>query len=333
MIGSLPHQNAEAACSLVKACLHHLPAWPQLPRRSFLENMYAQFSRGFPGAVIQEERLYIDRSQLEASLERLYASYLESRLEDYALVPDYAAGFYAFFRDGKQPVRGVKGQVTGPISWGLTVTDTKRRSLLYDEVLSDAAAKHLRLQAQWQERELRRHYGQTIIFVDEPYLSALGSAFVSLPRERVIILLEEVFQGLAGLKGVHCCGNTDWSLLLATSVDILSLDAYHYAEPLSLYPQEVKAFLKRGGAIAWGIVPNEEEALARETVASLLSRLREAMGRLVKKGVSQSLLARQCLITPSCGLAPLSLQGAQRALELTAQVSQEFRKQYLEEQP
>ena len=48
-------------------------------------------------------------------------------------------------------------------------------------------------------------------------------------------------------------------MLLATTVDILNLDAYGYIENLALYPAELRAFLDRGGVVCWGIVPNTEE--------------------------------------------------------------------------
>ncbi len=326
-IGSLPHIDPKEACSLVLRYLPAIPAWPQLPRRSFLENMYAQFGEGFPGVVVRGERIYVDRSQdLDEALERLYLAYLGNIVDDYAISPAHAAGLHTLLSTELKSAIAVKGQITGPISFGLTVTDQARRAVLYDEVLADALAKHLRLKASWQERRLNTLSPNTIIFVDEPYMASFGSAFISLSREQVITLLEEVFQGIGGLKGVHCCGNTDWSILLATSADILSLDAYNYASLLSLYPDEVKAFLERGGIIAWGIVPSEEGALGRETVSSLIDRLEEAMGMLDRRGIPFHHLAQRSLITPSCGLGSLSREAAEWALELTAALSKEFRK-------
>ena len=198
----------------------------------------------------------------------------------------------------------------------------------YDDILADALAKHLRLKAAWQERVLRELSPNTIIFVDEPYMNSFGSAFVSLSRPQVITLLEEVFKGISGLKGIHCCGNTDWSVLLETSVDILSLDAYNYGYSLSLYPVEVKAFVERGGIIAWGIVPNDEDVLAKETADSLVHRLEETVGALAKKGIDADLLMDRCLVTPSCTLSPLSPQAATNALELTAEVARRLREKY-----
>jgi len=332
VIGSMPHVDPQEACSLVLNHLPEVPAWPQLPKRSFLENMYAQFSEGFPGVVLEEERIWIDRSQdLSKPLEQLYEAYLEDSINHSAIGYEYAKGFHVFLdmaaKDGR---KAVKGQVTGPISFGLTVTDQNQRPLLYDDVLADALAKHLRLKAAWQEKTLSTVSPNTIIFIDEPYLASLGSAFVSFPREQVVTLLEEVLGGTSGLKGIHCCGNTDWSVVLQTSLDILSFDAYNYGETLSLYPSEIRDFLGLGGVIAWGIVPNDEQALAKETEDSLLDRLEDTIGLVSRKGIGYDALRSQCLITPSCGLGSISTEAAARALELTAKVSAGFRKRHHE---
>jgi len=331
IIGSMPHTDPQAACSQVFRYLKDIPAWPQLPKRSYMENMYVQFSQGFPGVVVKEDSICIDRSQdLAQPLEKLYAAYLENDVDQFPISPDYAAGLHSFMSLATLSPRAVKGQITGPVTWGLTVTDDSRRAIIYDDILGDAVPKFLRLKAAWQEKALSQICPNTIIFVDEPYMASFGSVSVPLSKERVISLLEEVFSGITGLKGVHCCGNTDWSVLLETSTDIVSFDAYNYAQSLSLYPTEVKRFLDRKGTIAWGIVPNNEESLAKETVASLKDRLEEAMAPFTRKGIRFRQLLEQGLLTPSCGLASLASEEAvDRALELLAQLSIKIKKQYI----
>ena len=333
VIGSMPHTDPQAACSLVTRYLKDIPAWPQLPNRSFLENMCAQFSPGFPGVVVEENEksIHIDRSQdLDKPLEKLYAAYLENDVDQYPVSPEYAAGLHSFLALTNLSPRAVKGQITGPITWGTTVTDDSQRAIIYDETLADAAAKLLRLKAGWQEKALSEISRNTIIFVDEPSMAAFGSVAMLVSKEKVISLLEEVFGGISGLKGVHCCGNTDWSILLDTSTDILSFDAYNYGQSLSLYPTEAKKFLDRKGAIAWGIIPNDEESLAKESVASLKDRLEEAMAPFTRKDIRFKQLVQQGLLTPSCGLAPLaSNEAVARALELLAELSEMIRRRYL----
>lgn len=325
--GSLPHTDTAAACRLMADSLD-IATWPQLPRRSFRENMYCQFSERFPGVVVADERIYLDRDlDLESELEQLYLAYLTDDLEHGAISPDYAAGLHCFLEDGPGQLPIVKGHVTGPVSWSLTVTDQDRRPVLYDEVLAEAVPKHLRLKASWMERQLRTLSLQTIIYLDEPYMSVFGSAFVSLGREQVLSMLDEVLAGIEGLTGVHCCGNTDWSVLLSTTVDILNVDAYAYAESLALFPEEVGAFLERGGIIAWGIVPASAQAL-EETVDSLSERFVQAVGLLVSKGLHRDDILASALIMPSCGCGSLTMEAAERVLELTGRLSTALQERY-----
>jgi methionine synthase II (cobalamin-independent) len=330
IIGSMPQEDAASACNQVTRYLKDIPAWPQLPERSYLENMYVQYSEGFPGVVVENNRIYVDKTKSEGKeLENLYSAYIENDFSQYGISPEYAAGLHYFLGMDNLSPKAVKGQVTGPVSWGLTVTDENKKSVIYDDVLGDAAARLLRLKAAWMENALRKLSKNTIIFVDEPYMVSFGSAFFSVSREKVIELMEEVLGGISGLKGVHCCGNTDWSVLLDTSIDILNFDTYNYAESLTLYPAEVKKFIDRGGVIAWGIVANDEESLSGETVASLKDRLEEAMAPFTRNGIKFDQLVKQSLLTPSCSLASMSVDAAGRALELLVGLSDNMRRRYL----
>jgi len=327
IIGSMPHTDPAAACAQVLKYLKDIPAWPQLPRRSFKENMNAQFSEGFPGIRLTGDSLRVDRARdLDNALEQFYTAYLEEDIEQYPTTAAYAAGLHAFLGSHDLAPPLVKGQITGPLTWGLSVSDNEGKAILYDDVLGDAVAKFLRLKAAWQEKQLAQISPNTIIFVDEPYMASFGSVAVPLSKERVASLLEEVFRGIKGLKGIHCCGNTDWSAILGTSLDILSFDAYNYAQSLSLYPDEVKRFLDRKSVIAWGIVPNDSPSLGKETAAALKDRLEEAMLPFTRNGISFQQLVAQSIITPSCTLASLeSPDASARALELLVELSEIMR--------
>jgi methionine synthase II (cobalamin-independent) len=328
-IGSMPHVNPDEACSIIMKYLPDIPAWPQLPRRSLEENMVIQFSEGFPGVVIRGDKIHIEPSaNFESELEQIHLDCEQENAHKYGISAEYAAGLHAFLSKAADS-KIVKGQVTGPVTWGLTVTRQDGLGILYDDTLAETAAKFLRLKAAWQENILREISPNTIIFVDEPYLVSLGSVFTPIPEEKVPVLLEEVFKGIKGTKGLHCCGNTNWSVLLDTKIDILSFDAYNYASSLNTHSDKVKSFLERGGNIAWGIVPNDEETLAKESLSSIRDRLEEAMAPFTKGGVRFKQIIAQGLITPSCGLEGLSPEAAGRALELTAKLSRDLRSRYV----
>ncbi len=326
LVGSFPHTDAVAISQRILAAAD-IPVWPQLPRRTFRENMYTQYGAGLPGIVIDEakEKITFDTStDLSTALEEFYARYLADDVDAFALPPDYAAGFYAML-DTLRSTSGTwaKGQVTGPISFGLTVTDQTLRASLYDDQLAEAFVKQLAMNARWQVRQLKMVRPNVLMFVDEPYMASFGSAFISLSREQVIAYLDEVFAAIhaeGAVAGVHCCGNTDWSVLLATSVDMLNLDAYGFIENLALYPQEMRDFLDRGGSIAWGLIPNNE-TIERETAAALAQRLRDGFDLISRKASARGVtirsaeLADRSVIVPSCGLGSTSVAIAERVID------------------
>jgi hypothetical protein len=338
-VGSVPHQSAEGLTDTL-ATLLDIPAWPQLARKTFHENMYVQYSPTLPAVVedTAKEKIYFDtRTDISSSLEAFYTLILSDDVDAFALRQEYAAGFFAMLETLRSKEvkpsseqMWAKGQVTGPISFGLTVTDQDLRASLYNELLADAIIKNAAMIARWQVRQLKTVRPNIILFVDEPYMASFGSAFISLSREQVIAMLDEVFDAIhaeGALSGVHCCANTDWGVLLATKVDILNLDAYGYIENLALYPAELRAFLDRGGAIAWGIVPNSEE-IYRVTAKGLADRLRNGFRLVSEKATARGVTINpdefneRSLIVPACGLGSTTLQIADHVFEVLLQTGE-----------
>ena len=336
-IGSMPYPTGSAICERIVSILD-IPAWPQLPRRSFHENMYVQYSRVLPGVVLDEAKEKISfntENDISPALEEFYNHYLAEDVDYFGLTPDYAAGFYNML-DTLHKTSGewAKGQVTGPVSVGLTVTDQNLRASLYDDMLADAIVKNTAMNARWQARQLHAVRPNVIIFVDEPYLASFGSAYISLSREQVIAILDEVYAGIHvedALGGVHCCANTDWSVLLSTQVDILNLDAFGYLENLALYPAELRAFLDHGGIVAWGIVPTGQEIFdvnAPGLAKKLLDGLEMISQKSRARGVSidPAELAFHSLVTPSCGLGSTTIETTERVLETLVGTSEILKK-------
>jgi len=88
---------------------------------------------------------------------------------------------------------------------------------------------------------------------------------------------------------------------------------------------EIKAFLERGGILAWGIVPNSS-LIEGETPESLADRLCEHIDDLVRKGIDRSLIARQSMLSPQCGLGGAEDDYVDTILELLDGTSKEMQK-------
>ena len=341
-LGSLPHTDVAQATALLIAYTPEIPAWAQLPKRAWRENMMAQYLESLPGVVEENERAYFDTSRpgYEDALMDFFSRYLavesgdEAALETFAITPERSVGFPALMEAlpklARPPVM-TKGQVTGPFTWGTNLTDQNRRCVYYDEQLHDVIVKGVALKALWQIKHLCSCGAPVMIWMDEPALLGFGSStFISISREDVLRDLNEVAGAIHAkdaLTGVHCEANTDWSLLMEADLDILDFDAYDHLEAITLYPDELRAFFERGGSLGWGIVPTlNPQAAATETIESLLERFDAGVARLEAKGFARDLLLRRALITPSCGAGTLTPLLAERVLGLSRDISITLRK-------
>jgi len=341
LIGSFPTDDHDSASQLVFEHTPGIPVWVQLPLLP-RERMVPQFAPGMPGLAFRQDTPYVDTAAegFDAQLLAFYEEYLsvgEGRLSidqsRFVLSPEIAQGFFVFIdrvQALKVPPLAVKGQITGPITFCTGLADEQRRAIYYNEQLRDAAVKLLAMKAAWQTRRLRSVAETAIVFVDEPALAGYGtSEHIGMSREDVSAALEEVFSAVhdaGGLAGVHVCANTDWSLLLESSVDIVNFDAYGYLERLLLYSNVLRGFLASGRYLAWGIVPTQTVAdIDRESVSSLADRWEAAAARVETLGIERSQLFAQSLITPSCGTGSLPLTSAVQVLRLVRAVSDRIR--------
>ena len=333
-IGSVPYGDPQEAVSLILKHFPEIPFWPQLVRLGFREEMVAQGAGGLPGLKVDLEarQVFLDpEASREMALAQFYETLWAGGLEPYALAPEEARGFHALLAQissrGNGPL-ALKGQVVGPVTFAGMVKAGDGKPILYDRELTQAVSQGLARKAAWQAEHFRQAGRDAVVFFDEPILTGFGSAFLPVSREEVTTILTETIEAAKEsgpmAVGVHCCGNTDWALLLETPVDILSFDSYGYFDHLLLYDKALTAFIQRGGYLAWGLVPTGDE-LAQETGDSLWQRFSSQVERLSGLGLGLPEVLQHSLLTPACGLGYLSPEGATRALTLLAELSDRAR--------
>lgn len=334
-VGSLPHREADSALDLIFKYLPNIPFWPQLPQRDLREGMIAQFSENIPCIKINDSGVYFDPQGKEESLEKFYEKAIAEDFDYFKISDTYASGLYKFYErlnclDLKE-VEFIKLQVTGPFSFAAGINDQSGTSLLHDKVLMQAVLKGLKMKAFWQVNKFKVFGKKIILFIDEPYLGCFGSAYTPINREAVTSGLLEFTEGLKSedvLLGVHCCGNTDWSMFTETGgIDIISFDAFDYQDKFVLYADGIGSFLSRGGIICWGIVPTQDFT-GKENAELLISKIRQGIASLTKKGIGEELLKARLLISPACGLGTFSLKKATEIFQLLSETSNSIIKDF-----
>jgi methionine synthase II (cobalamin-independent) len=325
-IGSLPHVNIEAACGMILDKLPESPFWPELPRLDWRESMGVEQARGLPGAIFDDrnKRVFFDLDQdLTGELERFYDAFINGRTEEFAISSDFLPGLEMMTRlVAERDIRPVllKGQLTGPTTLGLILKDSHGRALLYDEQMMDVLVKATRLKASWMILKMAPLCDTPVVFFDEPMLQSIGSASIPIDKSVAVSRLNEIIDGLDCISGGHCCGNTDWSIMMAAGLDVIAYDAWSFGGTLGLYGDHLVDFIRRGGRVAWGVVPATTEGSTLETEAitgKLLDLISETAGSC---GMSPDEL-KSGYITPSCGLGSLSEAEAEIILDKTASIA------------
>lgn len=346
-IGSLPHNNTKEAVETVYRYLPDCPVLPQLANVSPREDMLSQLNERIPGVVWDEadRRWYIDpESEMFAEeLEEFFVDYENivsgedpSALDKYAISEEHCSSLPLFLEKlaATKPAF-VKGQITGPFTFGTSLVDREKKSAFFDDTLREILVKALTLKALWLVEQFRKASpnSRSIIFMDEPSISQYGtSAFITVKKEDLTGCFSEISSILkeaGALTGIHCCGKSDWAVVVEGGIDILNFDAYYFAESLGLYHREINAFLQKGGKIAWGVVPTlDTDALDTATPEQMIEKYEVAVSYLINKDISKELIYNATMISPSCGAGGLTLAQSEKAHSLTSGLAAALKDKY-----
>jgi hypothetical protein len=289
--------------------------------------MVPQYSEGFPFTKIRGEHIYV-----EEETDREVASFYEAieRGKGFLISEEYAAGLYSFLdtlKSRKEKLYAVKGHVTGPMTFTLSLTDNKKRPIFFDEEMRELSLELLKGKVTWQVETLRSYAEKVVLFIDEPILSALGtSTYIGVDTNEASRLLSELVthtKNSGALAGIHCCSKADWPLVLSSGPDIFSFDAYFFWDTISIYPEEIKTFIRNGGYIAWGVVPTTDN-IQKVTLQGLREQLERGLSSLEKIGIPGDILRKQALLTPSCGTGSMCIEDALRVFSMLKDLRESY---------
>jgi methionine synthase II (cobalamin-independent) len=326
-MGILPHKDVDKALELAFSL--DIPFWPQLPHVSYYEDMYVQFSEHFPGMIInQTEKTITFNTTL--FYEQL-PEYIDKTAdpETFGLSEKYANVFHRFFKQDLTKYSAIKGQVMGPISFGMRISDENLKPMIFHDEVRMLMFEFTKEKINHQYAKLRKHNPNAIIFFDEPGLELIFSSISGYTSDMAKRDLAELLSGIDGIKGIHLCGNPDWDFLLNAEIDVLSFDAYRRGEVVVRY-ESVRRFIEEGKILEWGIVPTNIELLDVETEDTLIAKLETLWDFLVAKGVDKEKIVRNAQLAPAtCNLVGArSEEAVEKAYDLLLRISARLKAKY-----
>ena len=312
-MGIMPHKDVDKALDLALGL--DIPFWPQLPHVSLYEDMYVQTSQNFPGIEINFDkgRLTFRTAKFQESLEDYFTKMEQT--ETYALTPEYSVVFQKFLSKNLERYKAIRGQITGPVSFGFKVLDENLKPIIYNDEVKSMLFDFIRKKVNLQYQELKAKNQNAFVWVDEPGLGYVFSGLSGYNDQQAKEDYYQFVQGIEGPKGMHLCAEVNLPYLLELGVEILSFDAFQIGFMPKEYTLSVADFIKKGGVISWGIVPTEFKTLEAQTpekLASLLSGYWEVVSENTDLSLDQ--IAEQALIAPArCCLVELTIEAGERS--------------------
>lgn len=310
-MGIMPHRDIDRALKLALSL--DIPFWPQLPNVSFYEDMYAQASEHFPGIAVDAaaSKVSFDNSRFQEEVVSSYAEML-GQPEAFSLSQRYSLVYHRFLSQDLECCAAIRGQMTGPVSFGFRVVDENQRPIIYNEDVRALLFEFIQKKVNTQYRELSQKNRRALVWLDEPGLGWVFSGFTGYSDVKARQDYLEFMAGMEGPRALHLCANINLPYLLELGIELLSFDAYQIEAMPRGYATAIGEFLKRGGIICWGIVPTDSDNLGRESVESLVRRITvywEVVSR--NSGLPMKQVARQALLAPArCCLKNIGKVGA-----------------------
>ena len=309
-MGIMPHTDVEKALGLALSL--DVPFWPQLPNVSFHEDMYAQTSQNFPGIVLDSKVKKISFDSVRFEEELTDYSLRMDDSETFSLSQDYSAVYHRFLNRDLSAYPAVRGQVTGPVSFGFKVMDENSQPIIYHDNVRGLLFDFIQRKVNVQYRQLVQKNRNAFVWLDEPGLGWVFSGLSGYGDVQTKRDYNDFLADVEGPKALHLCANVNPPYLLELGIDLLSFDAYQLEVMPRGYAAAITSFLERGGVISWGIVPTDSDNLNRVTPETLVELLLDYWGVVSEStGIPIGKIAEGALLAPArCCLKNLGRVGA-----------------------
>jgi hypothetical protein len=325
--GALPHTDVQAALDVVRQCAVAYVVWPQLPQRSFRERSIVQSLWGFPGVHIDEaqRRIYVERADAEAALDTLALDFLLRRDTRPVLSPAEAMGLFAVlpFMAGFDAAIGCKGQLLGPISLAVQVTDEQQNPLIASGPLFEAVVQHVCQRAAWQANLLGRTQRDVLICIDEPFLDVVNSPFLAIDREELLLGLARVLEAIPGRRALAIQSLVTVPGLVDLQSDVIFVNAHDIDQHFDIALPLIQRLWARGGSLGLGCVPADAGFEAYQQGYAVLQRLVE---RCAAQGVDLLGSGAQVFVMPVASLGQVGVDVAEATVQATCRLADEFNK-------
>lgn len=264
-------------------------------------------------------------------------SYREITSEDEPIMPDKAHmhSIYDLMDETNYPF--FKSQQTAPATMCFSIRGSDGKQHLNRSMFHFFERLMFRI-AQAQVDHMTEHCDTIFLCQDDPALGFVKQMITDgkvndITIEQIIEKTDEVYPSRV-IPAYHYCD--DWRglkhngsyLLWDSKPKLVHIDVVRYRPEIDAEQAErINAFIKRGGGLALGALPNVDDAFTGPVLETLRLNLNSTFSALLASGVDLELIRRNSMVSTQCGLS-----GASPALTREIhEISLQFQEVFIEE--
>ena len=290
------------------------------------EDMIRQF-----GAVVEgyeEEGDFV----LDSSIH----TYRDVTGEDEPILPDekHMHSLYSLMDGTVYPY--FKTQQTAPATMCFSIRGSDGKQLLnrsmfyfFERLMSRIALGQL--------KHLEKFCSVIILCQDDPGLGFVRNMIVKgqvtdISLEQIVQRTDAIYP-IGVIPAYHYCDDwrelkmEDWYILWDSVPKLAHIDVVRYPPDItSEQAEKMNKFMKRGGGLALGVLPNIDDAYSSPVLETLDQNLNSTLTKLIHNGVDIDLIRRNTMISTQCGLSGASVH-------LTREIHEQsinFKKRFLD---
>jgi hypothetical protein len=226
-------------------------------------------------------------------------------------------GAHAMLRALDPAVPAVKTQATGPVTLALGLLSGGHPGPGLLDCVVGGIVERVESHISWVRSFLPDT--EIVLVFDEPGLSGLLVPGFPIGADDARRMLREVISSCSIRAGLHCCADTDWSVVASARPALISLDVNSSGAAFDRHAEALAGLTWEGTRFMWGVVPTQAEPLPSD----LAVRLQRVVGRLVVAGARLDGLVDGAMFSPACGLAGLSVSQAETVARVVGQVAED----------
>jgi hypothetical protein len=243
--------------------------------------------------------------------------YREITGEDEPILPDEAHMHSLYSLMDGTNYRFFKTQQTAPATMCFSIRDSDGKQLLNRSMFHFFERLMSRI-ALGQVKHLKKFCEVIIICQDDPGLGFVRNMIetnkvTDISLKQIVQRTDKIYPPEV-IPAYHYCDDwralnrDDWYILWDSIPKLVHIDVVRYPPDItSEQAEKMNNFMKKGGGLALGVLPNIDDGYSKPVIETLEHNLTSTLTKLIHSGVDDALMQRNTMVSTQCGLSGASI--------------------------